>query len=220
VLRAEAIAIGDVLLRAGAPSPVLNVGSSTARFRAVERPWIEEFVFAPLRVAGAEVDHLDLKAAEGVDLVGDILDPALQERLAAHGYRCVILSNVLEHVRDRHAVAAACEAIVGAGGLVLVTVPRSYPYHADPLDTGYRPAPEELAPLFARSRLREARTVTGPSYGETLRAAGIAPLGELARTLGWLVAAPVRPRSARARVDRWRWYRRPYEVALALFEVG
>lgn len=220
MLRAEAIAIGDVLLRAGPPSPILNVGSSTARFRTIERPWIEEFVFAPLRAAGAVVDHLDLKAAEGVDLVGDILDPALRERLAERGYRGVILSNVLEHVRDRRGVAAACEAIAGTGGLVLVTAPRSYPYHADPLDTGYRPAPEELVPLFARSRLREARTVIGPSYGETLRAAGIAPLGELVRTLGWLAVAPLRPRSARARLDRWRWYRRPYEVSLALFEVG
>lgn len=218
MLRAEAVAIGDLLQRAGPLSPILNIGSSTARFRTVDQPWIDECVFVPLRERGVEVDHLDVRAASGVDIVGDILDPTLQEELAARHYRCLILANVLEHVRDRQAVAAACQAIAGERGLILVTVPKSYPYHADPRDTGYRPTPEEIVALFPGSRLRETRTIVGPTYAETLRADRISPLREVGRTFAGLLIAPVRPRSARSRLHRWLWYRRPYKVSLALFE--
>ena len=218
MLRAEAVAIGEVLRRVGPLSPILNVGSSTLRFRTVERPYIDEQVFAPLRERGVVVDNLDLKAAPGVDLVGDILDPEMRKTLQARRYRCLILSNVLEHVRDRSGVAAACQQIAGKRGLLLVTVPLSYPYHADPLDTGYRPTPGELATLFSGCRLREGRTIVGPTYAETLRTEGIAPLGEFVRTLAWLAMAPARPRSSRSRLHRWLWYRRPYKVSLALLE--
>ena len=51
------------------------------------------------------------------------------------GFRCVLLSNLLEHVQDREKLASSCEEIVGTGGLILATVPSSYPYHADPIDT-------------------------------------------------------------------------------------
>jgi len=172
-----------------------------------------------LREAGIEVVHCDLKQADGVDLTGDILDPSVRARLKAMGFRCALLSNLLEHVRDRAAVIAACEEIVGPGGLVLASVPSSFPYHADPLDTGYRPTGAALAAGFTRSRTLLAEELEGPTYAQQIAARGSSLWREIASTAMWTLAFPFRPRSARARLDRWRWYRRPYRVAIALVEV-
>ena len=220
VFEPEATRLRQLLLDRGDVSPVLNLGSSTRHFREVTEPHIERELFAPLRAAGVAVTHSDLKAGDGVDIVGDLLDPGVLARLKAGRFRCVILSNVLEHVRDRAAVAAACEEIVGPGGLVLASAPSSYPFHADPIDTYYRPSPAELGACFARSRVLAAEEVAGRSYAEDLRAKGISPWRELARTALWALSAPVRPKSALARLHRWFWYGRPRKVSIALLRVG
>ena len=215
----EAARLRDILLQRSDVSPLLNLGSSTREFRERAKPHIETLLFGPLRSAGVTVLHCDLKQGEGVDLTGDILDGAVRERLKAMGFKCVLISNMLEHVRDRAAVIAACEDIAGLGGLVLASVPASYPYHADPLDTGYRPSGTELAAAFTRSRVLLAEELAGQTFAQRIAERGSNTWRELAATLLWTLISPLRPRSARARLDRWRWYRRPYRVAIALVEV-
>jgi SAM-dependent methyltransferase len=219
MFEAEASRLCEILLERGDVSPLLNLGSSTGAFRASAKPHIEARLFAPLREAGVEVVHCDLKAGEGVDIVGDILDPAVVGQLARTGFRCVLAANLLEHVRDRAAVIAACEEIAGPGGLILATVPSSAPYHADPIDTLYRPSPAALAASFGRCRSLLAEEVISPTYAERIAAEGSSLLREIGRTLAFSLIAPVRPKSARARWSRWRWYRRPQRVAIALLEV-
>lgn len=219
MLEVEAAQLCAILLAQENVSPLLNLGSSTREFRERAKPHIEANLFRPLREAGIAVFHCDIKHAEGVDLSGDILDPAVRARLKAMGFRSALLSNLLEHVRDRAAVMAACEEIVGPGGLVLASVPSSFPYHADPLDTGYRPTGAELAAGFNRSRLLLEEELEGPTYAQQIVARGSSLWAEIARTALWTLIFPLRPRSARARLDRWRWYRRPYRVAIALVEV-
>lgn len=216
----EAARLCEILLGRSGVSPLLNLGSSTRAFRQVAKPHIEARLFAPLREAGVAVVHCDLKAGEGVDVSGDILDPVIRGALKARGFRCVLIANMLEHVRDRAAVAAACEEIVGPGGLILATVPSSYPYHADPIDTGYRPSPAELAGAFARSRVLIAEELASQTYAGQIAAAGSAAWKEAARTLLWSLIFFARPKSARARLDRWRWYNRRYRVSIALVEVS
>ena len=220
MLEAEAIRLCEILLSRGDISPLLNLGSSTGEFRRVARPHIHERLFLPLEKAGIAVSHCDLKEGEGIDLSGDISDPALVERLKGAGFRCVLLSNLLEHVQDREKVASSCEEIVGTGGLILATVPSSYPYHADPIDTYYRPSPRELGALFRRSRaLLEMEEVRGPSFRDQLRAQGTNVWIEMLRTLMWASIAPARPRGFAARLHRWFWYRRPYRISVVLVEV-
>ena len=199
---------------------MLNLGSSTRAFREVDKPHMKRELFGPLEAAGVVVVHSDLKQADGVDVAGDILDPRVQRDLAARGFKCVLLANLLEHVRDRAAVAAACEAIAGPGGLILATVPSSYPFHADPIDTGYRPSPAELAALFTRSEIVLAEEVAGRTYGADLKARRSTPGKEIALTLWAALIAIARPKSFAARAHRWLWYNRPYRVALALVEVS
>jgi hypothetical protein len=73
--------------------------------------------------------------------------------------------------------------------------------------------------LFRDSEAREAETVTGRTYGETFRAAGSTLLRELARTGLAALILIARPRSFASRAHRWRWYRHPYRVSVALLAV-
>ena len=219
MFEAEAIRLREILLQRDDISPLLNLGSSTGAFRTLTKPHIERELFGPLRQAGVAVTHCDRKAGEGVDVPGDLRDPSLFSRLRSMGFRCVLISNVLEHVRDRAAVAAACEDIVGPGGLVLATAPSSYPFHADPIDTGFRPTPEALAEAFSRSRPLLLEEVSGQTFAEDLKSRGIPVWKALLQTLGWALVAPLRAKSFLARVHRWFWFSRPRKVAVALVAV-
>jgi hypothetical protein len=219
MFEAEAVRLREILLEQGDISPLLNLGSSTRAFREHAKPHIERELFAPLTAANVVVVHSDLKQADGVDVPGDIMDPTVRRELKACGFKALLIANMLEHVRDRAAVIAACEEIVGPGGLILATVPSSFPYHADPIDTGYRPRPEALAAAFRGSTPVLGEEVKGRTYKEEIGARGTTWWRELGRTCGFFLLAPFRPKSFRARLSRWRWYRRPFAVSLALVRV-
>jgi len=150
--------------------PLLDVGSSTERFRSIEQPWIDQEIFASARRAGHPVSHLDAKPAQGVDIVVDLADPVAIEGLLGRGYRSVFCSNLLEHVEDRERIAGALVRLVPEGGYLFVSCPYRYPYHPDPVDTMFRPTPAELAALFDGTRIyREAVIYDGTYYRELRR---------------------------------------------------
>jgi SAM-dependent methyltransferase len=128
--------------------PMLNIGSSTGRFVTVEQPWIDDNIFRPLREAGHSVVNCDIKAAPGVELVGDLTDPEFLRRLSERRFRSVMCSNLLEHVTNREALCRTLVQLLEPGGLLFVSGPFSYPWHADPIDTLFRPTPAELTALF------------------------------------------------------------------------
>ena len=137
--------------------PLLNVGSQDAAFREKRQPWIDARVFAPLRARGGKIVHLDLAPGEGVDITGDLLDPNVRAQL--RGFRSVLCANVLEHVPDRERFAAALADVTAPGGYLIVTVPKRFPYHPDPIDTMFRPGIEELAKLFPAMEVIDAKVV-------------------------------------------------------------
>jgi SAM-dependent methyltransferase len=149
MLRREALWLGERLCRWPTDrGVVLNIGSSSLQFRQQVQPWIEQQVFAPARAHGLRVVHQDLFAAEGVDVAGDLLSDECQARLRRLDIFGVVCSNVLEHVLDRPAFAAAITRLLPKAGRALITVPNRFPYHPDPIDTNYRPQPRELSALF------------------------------------------------------------------------
>jgi SAM-dependent methyltransferase len=128
---------------------VLDIGSSTEYFRCVEQPYIDYLVFRPLREQGARPVHIDVKEAEGVDLVCDLTVPetgALLDDIPRG--QIVLCSNLLEHVVDRELVVSRLRDLTAPGGLLVVTVPHVYPYHPDPIDTLFRPTDTELEALL------------------------------------------------------------------------
>jgi len=133
--------------------PLLNVGSSTHEFRTRTQPYVDDTIFAPLRARGGAVVHLDVKRDPGVDLVGDLADPAFLDELAAMRFKSVLICNLFEHVAERAPICEAILHIVAPGGYVIVTGPHDYPYHEDPIDTMFRPTVDEMAAHFPDTRV-------------------------------------------------------------------
>ncbi len=150
-------------------SPVLNLGSSTREFREQKQPFVHELVFRPLLDRGVGIIHADLKAGDGVDISGDIFDDAVLAAIHARRPKAVICTHMLEHVTDREKLVARLLEILPPGGLFFVTVPMSYHYHADPIDTMYRPNPEELAALFSGQTILMRAELTGGNYWSHIR---------------------------------------------------
>jgi hypothetical protein len=151
-------------------SPLLNVGSSTSDFREIAQPWTERRLFAPLRARGVQIIHLDTREGAGIDIKADILSDVDLPRIRAHRPRSILCCNILEHVRDPKALARRCAEIVGPGGLIFVTVPFSYPHHRDPIDTMFRPSPENLAELFRPAIMIRGEIIdVGQSYRDQIR---------------------------------------------------
>jgi hypothetical protein len=146
-------------------SPLLNLGSSSTEIREVAQPWIEDQVFRPLRVRGVQVVHVDMRELPGVDVHADLTNPDDVLRLGALRPAALLCCNLLEHVIEPDRLAYHCLNLLATGGLVFVTVPFSYPYHRDPIDTMYRPSPAELGDLFTGARLLDGTILgTGVSY--------------------------------------------------------
>jgi len=198
-------------------SVCLNIGSSTAHFREEEQPHINARFIAPLEAAGLRFVHCDMKAASGVDEVGDILDPRFRVTLKRHRARLLVCSNLLEHLTDPKAFALACGDLLVEGGYGLFTVPSSYPYHPDPIDTMLRPSPEELAAFLPGWTVMKARELKTGSYWQDLKKTG-SPINRLARHAARVALPFYRPHTWRTNASRLLWLFRPYRVSLALLK--
>ena len=151
-------------------SPMLNIGSSTLEFRTKKQPWIESNLIKPLEARGIKIVNVDLKSGPGIDLTADLTTEEGFKTLAAVGARSIMICNVLEHVLDPRAFANRCLALIGQQGYAIVTVPRSYPHHRDPIDTMYRPTPDEAASLFDATKTVAAEIIDAGSYRDHVRA--------------------------------------------------
>jgi hypothetical protein len=184
--------LGDRLasLPTDAISPLLNVGSSTEEFRTRQQPYIDANIFAPLRARGARVYHADIKAAPGVDLVGDLLEPAFLEQIAKLQIRSAMISNLFEHVTIRQQICDVVMRILPAGGYLFVSGPKDYPYHADPIDTMFRPSIAEMHAHFPGTTVVESAVIDSGNWRQWNVAERGRPLG---RTLARLMVPFYRP---------------------------
>lgn len=198
-------------------SPLVNLGASTHHFRTVEQPHIDRCVFAPLRARGVRVIHADVKAAVGVDVVGDIYDPATLHALKAHAPRAVLCTHMLEHMEDRAALVERILDLLSAGGLFFVTVPSSYHEHHDPIDTMYRPSPRELAALFDGHCILEESELIGHTYWTLIRKR---PLTLIGRHLGRFFIPFLGWAKWRRSMAKLYWLFHPYKVAAIVGRKG
>jgi hypothetical protein len=146
--------------------PLLNVGSSTLEFRTQTQPYIESNIFDPLRRRGGKVYHLDVKAAPGVDIVGNLLDPGFLEQVSRMMVRSIMVSNLLEHVENRREICDVLMKILPAGGYLFVSGPHDYPFHADPIDTMFRPTIGEVAAHFPGTCVVESAIIDSGNWRE------------------------------------------------------
>jgi len=190
---------------------VLNLGSGSKRFREVSKPYIDRDIFDPLVRAGARVVHADLKSGEGIEVSGDLFDPAIQARLRGLAPDAIVACNIMEHLPGdlRGRFPAVLDSLLRPGGVLVVTVPYSYPYHADPIDTLYRPSPKELCALFPGYQVLEARTIDSESYGDEFVAGGP---WRMTRKVLRMFFPFVRPKRWFSHAHRFLWLFRPYRL--------
>lgn len=150
-------------------SPILNIGSSTKHFREVEQPHVYEYVFKPLEERGIKIIHTDLKSAPGVDIAADIFDDNSMKILLEYKPRSIICTHMFEHIEDRENLAMRLMSLLPESGIFFITVPYSYHHHADPIDTMYRPSPDELANLFPGQEIIRKDVLIGGDYWEKVR---------------------------------------------------
>jgi SAM-dependent methyltransferase len=201
-------------------SPCLNIGSQTHEF-TLKKPHIDQEVFAPLRGKNVRIYNIDLQDGEGVDLAGDVLDPAFQAQLKAMTPKLVICSNVLEHLTDPLEFASVCATLVDPGGFLLISVPYSYPYHRDPIDNMLRMGPDRLKEIFPHLDRKAATIIADATFLQELRAKykGLQMLSFLMKqaiSLPKLLFTDFD--RFKGRFHRYLWLFRPYEITVALFQ--
>jgi hypothetical protein len=196
-------------------SPLLNLGSSSAAVREEVQPWIDDEVFRPLRNRGVEVIHVDMRELPGVDVRADLTDPADVLRLRPLRPRALLCCNLLEHVLEPERLAHHCLDLVGVGGLIFVTVPFSYPYHRDPIDTMYRPCLTQLAALFEGADLLDGMVLgAGVSYRDEVRERPWILLRHVARFPAPFLSFERWKRS----MAKLHWLATEYRITCAVFE--
>jgi len=213
----EANWVGKALesLEDGEISPVLELGTTSREYREKEHSHIAGNIHFPLSRRHVRVVTTDLFDAEGVDIAGDIFSVEVQSRLAEVKARCVLVCNIFEHVRDARGFAAICDRLLQPGGIAIVTVPYSYPYHLDPIDTLYRPSPQELIDLFPSYQVIRSGIVQDTSYWHDLRQS-MSLQGSIAHLLKNVArSATLREGKERslARLHRMLWLFRRYSCS-------
>jgi len=179
----EATWIGRQLaaLPANAISPLLDIGSGDPQYRAQIHPYIETLIFAPLRKRGVQIIRTDLQPAEGIDFVGDMFDDNHLDTLASALPRAVVCSNVHEHVTSPAELSRRYLALLPLGGYAAVTVPHSYPYHRDPIDTLFRPGLDELRAIHPGTSVISESLIAEHSYGYEIKERPLRLLADMAR---------------------------------------
>jgi hypothetical protein len=176
---AEAIAeMGDSRI-----FPMLNIGSHTEEFRKQDQPWIDRYIFGPARERRQVVKHLDIRSGSGVDIVGDLTSRSFLNELATMEFKSVFSANLLEHVVNRREIARVITRVVPVGGFVFVSCPFKFPYHADPIDTMFRPNVSELAAMFPGTTIHRGAIVDCGSLVSYLVARVYGHPGAFFRTL-------------------------------------
>lgn len=141
-------------------SLVLNIGSSTKHVTEVQQPYIKKNVLDELVAKRCVIKNIDIKQSEGVDIIGNISDPNFAAELRNMKPDIIICANTLEHIENRHAFCVGLESILGDQTTLLISVPHTFPYHEDPIDTMYRTDVAGLSREFPLLRLVEKKLVT------------------------------------------------------------
>ena len=195
-------------------SPLVNLGSSSRRFRERKQGFIQEDIIQPLEDRGVKIIHVDLEDDEGVDIAGDIFDENTFNQIKSHAPKSIICANVLEHVLDPPTLADRCTEISDDAGYAFVTVPHSFPYHLAPIDTLFRPSVEEIEALFPDCTLESGTIVNCGSFGKQL----VKSPSAIARHLAKMIIPWPSFDHWKATMSRNAWLFKDYRVSCAVFK--
>lgn len=196
---------------------LLNLGSSTGDFRKVQQPHIDQYVFEPLNASTYRTIHFDLKSAEGVDISGNIFDLKTQKILKEIRPTIIMCCNLLEHLEEgsRNEIQNIFDLLLEENGILLITVPYSYPLHFDPIDTYYRPSPQELSKLFPSYSVIDETIIVSSRFMDEFLAYG---LYFKIRTLARLFTPFYKFKEWKALIHRLQWLFKNYKVSCVMLK--
>ena len=125
----------------------INIGSSTTDFIDISQPYIRKFVLNPLSL-NFKILNIDIKSQEGVDLVADFTTLEGQKSIASLNGNLYLISNLLEHIPDYNLGIQSISKLLNSGDVLILSGPKSFPYHPDPIDNMFRPNLKELRNFF------------------------------------------------------------------------
>ncbi len=139
----------EYLEQKGVTGLTINLGSSTSEFIVQQQPYITTNVLQKLTKLGSIV-NVDIKNEVGVDLVLDFLNPSDLKQLIALNANVTLVSNLLEHIPDPKAGIHSLSKLVQKGNYLILTGPKHYPYHPDPIDNRFRPGRRQITKLVGK----------------------------------------------------------------------
>ena len=165
----ESIWIANNILKLANPGQkLLNIGSSTVKFRNQIQPHINKNIFKPIKENGIIVIHTDIQNEDGVDLVGDLMGEQFIKTLEREQFDFILRSNLLEHLKEINPICHIIERILKKNGHAIITVPYNYPYHLDPIDNMFRPTVKELSNKFSNLKTLNVEILEAKSYNSKL----------------------------------------------------
>ena len=171
----ESLKIQSIIKKHKPFANIINLGSGNVEQLKKTKPWVSKNVFDLFKKQKAKILHVDAENFPGVDIVQDLSQPnSLVFCDSLKGSKLFILANVLEHIpKKAHAefLTKIYSKMKSKDGLI-ITVPYDYPYHEDPIDTMYRPSPNELKKLLPLTWLN-GEIVSAGSYKDEFRCMNI-----------------------------------------------
>lgn len=142
------------LLNLNPGDKILNVGSWDSFFREKKQPHIHNNIIKPLIERGVAILNTDCYTSPGIDIIGDLSNKEFIESLKNENYKCVLCSNVLEHLAEPQKFMDILKSLLMESWcFLIITVPANFPYHPDPLDNRFRPWIVDLQRNFPEFRL-------------------------------------------------------------------
>ena len=154
--------------------PILNVGSSTKEYRTQRQSHIQKNIFDLIPNESKNVIHLDMKAADGVDIVGDLYDRNFLEEIKTLKVKCILFNNVLMYLdkKQRKKLSEILNEILEKDGYLIVTNSHVFPPAPDPVESYYRASPDKLQQeLFENFNIIDAKIIENNySFNKQLKA--------------------------------------------------
>lgn len=148
MLSEESVWISEKIkeILAGKPFPVLNIGSSTLRYRHSVQPFIQKNIFSLFSDEKNQVIHLDMKKDKGIDMVGDLYDEDFRNTIKKLNPKLILCNNLLMYLnaKTRKELSNILYEILDTDGYLIVTNSYVFPPAHDPVESYYRASPEKM----------------------------------------------------------------------------
>lgn len=222
----EAKKIGEILdsMDIHDLNPILEIGSSTEYFRKKMKPHINENIHEKINKRGIQIICSDIKPDPDVIdqknmIIGSVFDDKTLQKMIDLKPRCILLCNILEHVTDSQEVCNRIQKIATAGTLIVCSVPYSFPYHPDPIDTLYRPSPEELIEKFSNIEVMHKEVIEGANFGAQLKELKLhKALWVIFKQTIKIIIHTISLRFSLVKASRLFWFNKNYSVSLIVLK--